>query len=236
MKNHTLEKLLSDIGIEYKAEFLEKLERFYFLLTEKNRFLNLTAITEYDEVMRKHFADCLFVLKYQKFYAGQRVLDLGTGGGFPGIPLKIFLPDTEFVLMDSVRKKLKFLEEVFSDLELKNISVVHGRAEDLAHSEEYREQFDLVLSRAVSNLSSLSELTLPFVKTGGRFISYKGDNGKVELSLADNAISLLGGRVDILNEYVLPGGDRRCLIFINKEKKCPMKYPRKAGTPAREPL
>ena len=236
MKNSTLENLLSEIGIEYRKEYLEKLERFYFLLTEKNRHMNLTAITEYDEVMRKHFADCLVVLKFQSFSAGQRILDLGTGGGFPGIPLKIFLPETEFVLMDSVRKKLVFLEEVINELELKNISVIHGRAEDLAHSEEYREQFDLVLSRAVSNLSSLSELALPFVKTGGRFISYKGDNGKDELSRADNAISVLGGQVEILNEYALPGGDRRCLIFINKEKKCPMKYPRKAGTPTREPL
>lgn len=236
MKNHTLEKLLTDIGIEYTTDFLDKLERFYFLLSEKNRFLNLTAITEYDEVMRKHFADCLFVLKYQKFYGGQRVLDLGTGGGFPGVPLKIFLPDTEFLLMDSVRKKLIFLEEVISELGLKKISVVHGRAEDLAHLDSYREQFDLVLSRAVSNLSSLSELALPFVKTGGRLVSYKGDNGKEELSCADNAISLLGGRLDSFNEYVLPGGDKRCLIFINKEKKSPIRYPRKAGTPTREPL
>ncbi len=236
MKNHTLEKLLTDIGIEYTTDFLDKLERFYFLLIEKNRFLNLTAITEYDEVMRKHFADCLFVLKYQKFYGGQRVLDLGTGGGFPGIPLKIFLPDTEFLLMDSVRKKLIFLEEVISELGLKKISVVHGRAEDLAHLDHYREQFDLVLSRAVSNLSSLSELVLPFVKTGGKFISYKGESGNEELLRAGNAISLLGGRTEEIIEYELPGGDRRSLILIKKENKCPDKYPRRAGTPAREPL
>ena len=236
MKNNTLEKLLSGMGIEYKTEFLEKLEHFYFLLSEKNKFLNLTAITEYDDVMRKHFADSLAVLKYQGFLDGQKVLDLGTGGGFPGIPLKIFLPDVKFVLMDSVRKKLSFIDEVIRELGLKSVSLIHGRAEDLAQTDGYREQFDFVLSRAVSNLSTLSELSLPFVKLGGKFISYKGESGNEELLRAGNAISLLGGRTEGLNEYELPGGDRRSLIFIKKEKRCPDKYPRRAGTPAREPL
>lgn len=236
MKNDTLIKSLDAFGIPYDDGKLEKLERFYELLIEKNKVMNLTAITDYDEVMIKHFADSLVVLKYRSFSSSDKVFDLGTGGGFPGIPLKIFLPDTEFVLADSVNKKLLFIKEVCDELSLKNISVLHGRAEDLAHDEKYREKYDVILSRAVANLSTLSELSLAFIKKGGLFISYKGASGQEELQSAGKAIQTMGGSLSRTEEYSLPGGDSRCLIFISKTGNTPKTYPRKAGTPSKKPL
>ncbi|MCR4589419.1 MAG: 16S rRNA (guanine(527)-N(7))-methyltransferase RsmG [Lachnospiraceae bacterium] len=236
MKNDTLENSLRDFEIEYTAERLEKLERYYELLATKNKEMNLTAITEYDDVMRKHFADSLSVLAFHKFSGDDRILDLGTGGGFPGIPLKIFLPGNEFLLVDSVNKKLDFIDSVIAELDLKNIATCHGRAEDLAKDKKYREKYDVILSRAVANLSTLTELSLGFVRKGGMFVSYKGSSGRDELEAAGHAVDVMGGRVEDVKEYELPGGDRRMLLFIKKEKETPSMYPRKAGTPAKKPL
>ncbi len=236
MRNDTLEKCLSEWNIGYTPEQLSKLERFYELLTDMNKKMNLTAITDYDEVMLKHFADSLSVLRFLDIGPEEKVLDLGTGGGFPGIPLKIFLPDNEFLLVDSVNKKLSFVSSVIDDLGLQNISVLHGRAEDLASDDPFREKFDLVLSRAVANLSTLSELSLGFVKFGGMFVSYKGLSGREELSAAEKSVAVMGGRCSRVGEYELPGGDRRSLIFVEKISSTPKGYPRKAGVPAKKPL
>ena len=236
MKNNILTDYLDQYGIPYDGYRLEQLERFYELLIEKNKIMNLTAITEYDEVMTKHFLDSLMILKYHSFSDGEMVLDLGTGGGFPGIPLKIFLPEVSFLLMDSVNKKLDFISSVIEDLGLKNIDVCHGRAEDLARDRKYREKFDTVLSRAVANLSTLSELSLGFVKVGGCFVSYKGSSGKKELADAEKAIELMGAVPGRDYEYELPGGDKRILFLIEKNTSTPGSYPRKAGTPSRKPL
>ena len=236
MKNNILADHLDRYGISYEGSRLEQLERFYELLIEKNKIMNLTAITEYDEVMTKHFLDSLMILKYHSFSDGDRILDLGTGGGFPGIPLKIFLPETSFLLMDSVNKKLDFVSSVIEELGLKNIDVCHGRAEDLARDKKYREKFDVVLSRAVANLSTLSELSLGFVKVGGCFISYKGSSGRKELGDASKAIGLMGAAPEKEYEYDLPGGDKRSLFLIGKKTSTPGTYPRKAGVPSKKPL
>ncbi|MCR5025158.1 MAG: 16S rRNA (guanine(527)-N(7))-methyltransferase RsmG [Lachnospiraceae bacterium] len=227
----------SQLNIPSSPDKLEKLERYYELLIEKNRVMNLTTITDHDEFMRKHIVDSLAVIRYYSFDKVKRVIDLGTGGGFPGIPLKIFFPDIEFTLVDSVNKKLRFIEEAAEELGLKKILFVHGRAEDLAHEELHREKYDVLVSRAVANLSTLTELSLGFIKTGGSFISYKGAGGVEELEEAAKAISIMGGETDRVEKYDLPGGDdQRCLIFIKKTKKTVKTYPRKAGVPNKKPL
>lgn len=231
-----LENLLRNMKIDYSEEKLIKIYKFYNMVIDKNKVMNLTAITEHDDFMKKHIADSLAVLMFDSLHDKDRVLDLGTGGGFPGIPLKIFLPDKEFLLVDSVNKKLVFIQSVINELELKGISVIHGRAEDLAHDPIYREKFDVVVSRAVANLSSLTELSMGFIKTGGKFISYKGASGEDELNNANKTISVMGGVIEKTEKYELSDGDRRIMIFIRKEKICSKKYPRKAGIPVKNPL
>jgi len=233
----TIESYLSELNIYATPDKLEKLERYYDLLIEKNRVMNLTTITDHDEFMRKHVLDSLAVIRYFSFDGEKKVMDLGTGGGFPGIPLKIFFPEAEFTLVDSVNKKLKFIEEAAEELGLDKIFFVHGRAEDLSHEDLYREKYDVLVSRAVANLSTLTELSLGFIKPGGTFISYKGSTGEEELSMAQNAISIMGGKHTRTEKYDLPGGgDKRCLIFIGKEKNTSGKYPRKPGIPGKKPL
>lgn len=209
---------------------------FYERLVEKNKVMNLTGITEFEEVLQKHFLDSVYGL--DEFVSkASNVLDLGTGAGFPGIPLKILYPDKEFVLMDSLQKRLRFLEEVKEGLKLEKLSFEHGRAEDLGHDKRYREKFDLVLSRAVANLSSLSEFCLPFTKVGGCFISYKSGAYEEELKNAEKAIGLLGGKVEEVRKFTLPDSDiSRSLIIIRKTKETKKQYPRKAGVPLKNPL
>ena len=228
---------LDELGIEYNDEKINKLIRYYEMLVEKNKVMNLTAITEFREVMIKHFADSLSVLRYITFDDKSRVLDLGTGAGFPGIPLKIFLPETEFILVDSVNKKLNFIKEVIEELELKKITVLHARAEELGHNNDYREKFDFVLSRAVANLSTLSEYTLPFIKKDGIFISYKAAIVNDEIKDAEKAIKILGAKIESQEKFYLPIiNDERDFVFIRKINKTPGKYPRKIGVPSKEPL
>lgn len=215
----------------------EKLLLYYQFLVEKNRVMNLTAITEFSDVVLKHFADSLSIVKVYDMKNCHIVIDVGTGAGFPGVPLKIMYPELNVVLLDSLNKRVHFLEELIDLLKLEDITAVHARAEDAARKEMYREQFDLSVSRAVANLSSLSEYCLPFVKKGGSFISYKSTNIDIEIDEARNAILLLGGQIKARKEFCLPESDiERTLIMIEKIKETPAKYPRKAGLPSKEPL
>ena len=236
MKSDILERgcQLLNLSITEKQE--EQFMQYYELLVEWNKVMNLTGITEFDEVMRKHFLDSLSIVKAIEKKDMLRVLDLGTGAGFPGIPLKIMFPEWDIVLLDSLNKRIKFLNEVIGQLGLQKISTIHGRAEDFARKEEYREKFDLVVSRAVANLSSLSEYCLPYVKQQGIFVSYKASDVEEEVREAKKAVTVLGGNLEKTVEFQLPDTDiDRTLLVIQKIKKTPGKYPRKAGLPSKEP-
>ena len=232
------DKGLEEFNIHLDDNQYNQFIKFYDLLVEWNSFMNLTAITEWDDVIVKHFLDSLSLAKFinmtdMSYY----ILDLGTGAGFPGIPLKIAFPNINIVLMDSLNKRIKFLNTVIDDLGLINIEAVHGRAEEASKNNIYRESFDFVLSRAVANLSVLSEYCLPFVKIGGKFVSYKADNLDHELLSAKNAIDILGGGNISNNQFVLPESDfHRNIVLIDKIKETPKRFPRKAGVPAKEPL
>lgn len=210
---------------------------YYEMLAEWNEVMNLTAITDYDDVMKKHFIDSLSLVKAYDVSQERSVIDVGTGAGFPGLALKIAFPNLQVTLLDSLNKRIQFLNEVIEKLNLSHVETIHGRAEDFARPEKLREQFDLCVSRAVANLSVLSEYCLPFVKVGGQFISYKSEKILEEMNGAKKAISILGGRVKNQVEFELPDSDiYRNLFVIEKMKNTPKKYPRKAGLPAKEPL
>lgn len=199
--------------------------------------MNLTAITEYEEVVEKHFIDSLSIINAVDFSEIFNIIDIGTGAGFPGIPLKIAFPDINITLLDSLNKRVKFLNEVIEQLGLNNINAIHGRAEDYAKQKEYREQYDLCVSRAVANLSTLSEYCLPYVKINGLFIPYKSGDIDVELEKSEHAVSILGGVVSDVIRFQLPGTDiGRSFVKIKKIKSTGKKYPRKAGLPSKEPL
>lgn len=229
---------LKELNIELSSQQLEQFHQYYDLLVEWNSFMNLTAITEWEEVVTKHFIDSLSLIKAVPDLntADYSLIDVGTGAGFPGIPLKIAFPNIKIVLMDSLNKRIKFLNEVIDKLGLTDIEAVHSRAEELGHT-DLRGSFDLAVSRAVANMTVLSEFCIPFVKLGGRFISYKSAKIDEEYSDAVRAISVLGGKYDSQVEFTLPESDiYRNLFVILKEKDTPNKYPRKPGTPAKEPL
>lgn len=228
---------LDELQIQLSEEQMQQFITYYELLVERNKVMNLTAITEFDEVIEKHFLDSLCLGKSITLSGNLKLLDLGTGAGFPGIPLKIAFPKLNIVLMDSLNKRINFLNEVIRTLGLTSITAVHGRAEEMAQKKEYREEFDLVVSRAVANLSSLSEYCIPFVKEGGAFVSYKSADSDEEITDAKHAIFLLGGKTDAIVKYQVPGSDiGRALVKINKVKHTPKAYPRKAGTPSKNPL
>lgn len=215
-----------------KQQFID----YYELLVEWNKMMNLTAITDLKEVIQKHFIDSLSLVKVL-IPSKERLLDIGTGAGFPGIPLKIVFPDMEIILLDSLNKRLVFLEEVIIKLELKKIKTLHARAEEFGKDVKYREQFDLVVSRAVAKLSTLSEYCLPYVKRNGYFISYKSGNIEEELAQSAGAIKILGAVVDKIVEFSLPGTDiQRSLVSLKKVEATPKKYPRGSGKPSKEPL
>lgn len=224
------------MGIDLSEKQLLQFEKYYDLLTEWNSFMNLTAITEHEEVLKKHFLDSLSIVKAVKMEDIHTTMDIGTGAGFPGIPLKISYPHLKVILLDSLGKRVKFLNHVINELGLEDISAIHGRAEDFARQAEYREQFDLCVSRAVANLSSLSEYCLPYTRKNCLFVSYKSGKVEEELENAKRAISLLGGKVEHVSKFMLTDAGERALVVIRKEKHTPNKYPRKAGLPSREPL
>ena len=231
------ENKLKELGIVLNDEQKRQFDSFYELLVEWNKVMNLTGITEYEEVNEKHFVDSLSITKAIDMNCVDNLIDIGTGAGFPGIPLKIAFPHLKVVLLDSLNKRIKFLNTVIEELELIDIETIHGRAEDFAKKKEYREQFDLCVSRAVANLSTLSEYCLPFVAVNGSFVSYKSGDSEEEIHQAKHAISLLGGKVKNVDKFQLPGTDMgRALVEIKKTKQTPGKYPRKAGLPAKEPL
>lgn len=228
---------LKNLHISLTETQIEQFMKYYEMLIEKNKVMNLTAITEFDEVMEKHFLDSLSLVKAIPDLSTQKILDMGTGAGFPGIPLKIAFPQLQIVLMDSLNKRVMFLQEVIEELGLQQIKAVHDRAEEMARRKEYRQQFDLCVSRAVANLSSLSEYCLPFVKIGGCFVPYKSSDIEEETKQANKAISLLGGNLETIVKFSLPDSDqKRSLLVIKKEKDTPKQYPRKAGTPTKKPL
>ena len=238
--NYNLEKFkngLQQLHIELSEKQMEQFLQYYEMLVEKNKVMNLTAITEFDEVVEKHFLDSVSLTKQMDLHQPLKVLDLGTGAGFPGIPLKIVFPELEITLMDSLNKRVLFLQDVISSLQLQNIEAIHGRAEEAARNKKYREGFDLCVSRAVANISTLSEYCLPFVKIGGSFISYKSSTIEDELEDGKKGIAILGGKVKDVYKFTLPDSElQRSFVIIEKEKKTPKAYPRKAGTPSKEQL
>lgn len=233
----TFEKYLEQINVVINDKQKEQFNRFYEMLIEKNKVMNLTAITEYDEVILKHFVDSLAINKYFDMQRPLKLIDVGTGAGFPGIPLKIAFEQLDVTFLDSLNKRIKFIEEVAKVNGLDNINPIHGRAEDVARNKEYREKFDICVSRAVANLTSLSEYCLPFVKVGGYFISYKAGNSEEEINDSKAAIKMLGGKIERVENFTLADTDiTRTFVFIKKEKQTSAKYPRKAGLPTKEPL
>lgn len=228
-------KYLEKMQIEFSEEQYNQFYKYMNLLIEWNKKINLTAIVEPKEIILKHFVDSLTIAKYIE--VNKIVADVGTGAGFPGIPLKIYRKDLKITLIDSLNKRLNFLNEVISELELEEIITVHGRAEELGQNKEYREKFDIVTSRAVANLSTLSEYLIPFIRKDGKCIYMKTLEVDEELEKAKKAINTLGGKIINIDKFYLPESEiGRSIVIIEKENQTPNKYPRKPGTPSKEPL
>ncbi len=234
------EKDLYSFDITLTGQQTEQFLAYYEMLVEWNQKMNLTAITEYDDVMKKHFVDSLSLVKAcdeVKSNSALSLIDVGTGAGFPGLALKIAFPNLRVTLLDSLNKRIQFLDAVIEKLDLTEVETIHGRAEDFARPGNLRESFDLCVSRAVANLATLSEYCLPFVKQEGLFISYKSEKISEEIQAAGNAVSILGGSLERQVEFMLPDSDiYRNLVIVKKRKATPKKYPRKAGIPVRTPL
>lgn len=233
-----LEKQFAYWNIKLTDFQKEQFLMYYKILVDTNEKINLTTITNYKDVVNKHFLDSVALIKVldtqEKIYT---ILDMGTGAGFPGIPLKIIFPEWNFTLVDSLNKRIKFLDTVIEKLNLNNIYTIHARAEDIGNNIQYREKFDLCISRAVANLATLSEYCIPFTKIDGLFISYKSGKIKEEIENAKRAINILGGEILNKKYFVLPETDiERCIIAIKKIKNTPKKYPRTSGKPSKEPI
>ena len=232
-----LKKLAKEIDIELDEIQIKQFSKYYTLLMEKNRVMNLTSITDPKEVIVKHFIDSLSIAKIMNFDETINIIDVGTGAGFPGVPIKIAFPKVNVLLLDSLNKRVNFLNETIAQLGLTNIEAMHVRAEEGAHVEGLRQNFDLCVSRAVANLSTLSEYCMGYVKENGYFISYKSGNVTEELESAKNAIATMNGNVKGISGFYLPQTDiERTLIKIKVEGEIPKRYPRKSGIPSREPI
>lgn len=235
--SNVLTKKVKELSIVLNDKQIQQFEQYYNILVEWNKLMNLTAITEYEEVVEKHFLDSLTIVNAINVEKIETLIDVGTGAGFPGIPLKIAFPHLKVTLLDSLNKRIKFLNEVIDLLELDDIKAIHGRAEDYAKQAEYREQYDICVSRAVANLATLSEYCLPYVKVDGLFVPYKSGEIDEELKSSEKAVSILGGKVEEVVKFQLPGTDiGRSFVKIHKIKETKKKYPRKAGMPTKEPL
>ena len=226
----------SKINIKLDNNQANQFFRYYEMLIEKNKVMNLTTIVEFEDVLIKHFVDS--VIASDLFLKNkEKIIDVGTGAGFPGIPLKIVYPEKDITLLDSLNKRLIFLDEVIEELKLKKVRTVHSRAEDAAQNRKYREMFDCSISRAVANLSTLCEYTLPFIRINGLFAAYKAGNIEEELDSAKKAITVLGGEIQSIKNITLPDLNiERNIILIRKIKHTPAKFPRKAGLPQKEPI
>lgn len=233
--SYELKEKMKRIDIDIADKQVEKFFSYMNLLIEWNQKINLTTIIEPKEIIIKHFVDCGTILKYLK--NGETIIDIGTGAGFPGIPVKILNENLNVTLVDSLNKRIIFLNEVCAALNLENIQLIHSRAEDLAKNKEYREKFDKSVSRAVANLSTLSEYDLPFIKTGGQMIAMKGFEIEEELKNAEKAINILGGKIKEVNKFTLINTDnKRSIVVIDKVKPTPKQFPRKAGKPLKKPI
>lgn len=236
-RKELLKKSAASLGIELSDQQTEQFIKYYEILVEWNSFMNLTGITEYEEVVQKHFTDSLAFCKAIEPSGVKNLIDIGTGAGFPGIPLKIVYPHIQVTLLDSLQKRIKFLDEVIAQLGLTGIETIHGRAEDFAKPSMKRESYDVCVSRAVANLASLSEYCLPYVKLGGYFIPYKSGKMEEELAEARKAVFVLGGKIEEEVKFMLPQSDiSRSLIKIKKISGTPKKYPRKSGMATKEPI
>ena len=231
------EARLKEIGLSLTDRQYEQFDQYYDILVEWNKVMNLTGITEYEEVNEKHFLDSLSIVKSCDMTKVSSLIDVGTGAGFPGIPLKIVFPEIKVVLLDSLNKRIRFLNEVIAKLGLNGIETIHGRAEDFAKKADYREKFDFCVSRAVANLATLSEYCLPYVKVGGYFVPYKSEEVDEEVEQARNAAKIPGGTIEEVYKFKLQGTEiGRSFIKIKKIKSTAKRYPRKAGLPTKEPL
>ena len=231
------ESKLNELGITLTDNQKEQFVKFYELLVEWNKVMNLTGITEYEEVNEKHFVDSLSIVKAVDMNSVESVIDIGTGAGFPGIPLKIAFPHLKVVLLYSLNKRINFLNTVIDELGLTDIKTIHGRAEDFAKQADYREQFDLCVSRAVANLATLSEYCIPYVKKDGLFVPYKSGEIAEELEQSKKAVHVLGGKIEDVVKFQLPGTEiGRSFVKIRKVQNTAKRYPRKAGLPGKEPI
>lgn len=228
---------LEGLSIPYNETMLEKFRIYMEGILEWNEKVNLTSISDPESFVQKHYVDSLLCTPYKEFRKAESIIDVGTGGGFPGIPLALAAPDKEFVLMDSLNKRIKIIKELCRRAEIHNVTAIHARAEELARDKAHRQKYDLCVSRAVANIATLSEYCLPFIKRGGYFLAYKGPDTEEELKAGRKAIGLLGGSVAREEKADLPGFDlNHKIIFIKKTGETPSKFPRKAGTPSKDPL
>lgn len=227
----------NNIGIEFDKKAYDKFIKYKCMISEWNKKINLTSITEDEEIIKKHFIDCIKIFKFSPLKEAKNIIDIGTGAGFPGIPMKIVKDDLNIVLLDSLNKRINFLNMVIDKLDLNDIISIHGRAEDYARKEEYREKSDVVVSRAVANLTVLSELCIPYAKVGGYFIAMKGPAVEEEIKEGKNAIAILGGKIeDIIKVEIEDSNLNHNLVVIKKIKHTNKVYPRKAGVVSKKPL
>ncbi|MBQ6400668.1 MAG: 16S rRNA (guanine(527)-N(7))-methyltransferase RsmG [Firmicutes bacterium] len=237
MSDSALRTAFERLNIPWTEEKEQTLLSYMDRILERNRQVNLTAITDREQFIEKHIIDSLACAGTEAFGRSGRIIDVGTGGGFPGVPLAVAFPEKSFILLDSLNKRVKIVDELCRELGIVNVTAVHGRAEDLARQEDFRDGFDLCVSRAVANMSTLCELCLPFLRVGGTFIAYKGEGGEREVEEAGRAIELLGGQV---KEILYPAEGRfmeeHCLVQVEKLRPTDPKYPRRAGLPGRKPL